>query len=124
MIQKYKKVLLAGLAMSLYAQGLHASPFCAGGQGLPQECIYNDAAECRKNAMRISGLCTVNTAEVHIQPGVGKYCLVYSTLVTMCTYIDRTSCDRDAMRNGAVCIESPSSNVQKDPYLSDPNSKY
>ncbi|HEU5048438.1 MAG TPA: hypothetical protein VFT64_11425 [Rickettsiales bacterium] len=123
-LQKYKGLAVSFLLGSLYASPLYASPFCVSVQGMTPECIYTDVMECRQRAQQLNGLCTPNNAEFHLQPGIGKYCLVYSSRVSNCIYHDRNSCDAEAARNGAVCMESPSSEVQPDPYHQDPNSKY
>ncbi len=124
-MMKYEKILLAAAtAIILYAPALHAAPFCVEKQGMPAECNFYDAVECRKRSEQVSGVCSVNPAEIRLQPGVGKYCVVDSNHVSMCQYADRTSCDNDAVRYGAVCIEYPSADVQPNPYRIDPNSKY
>jgi hypothetical protein len=100
------------LVLDLYSAPLYA------------ECSYYDARECRKRAAQLAGVCAANPDELKLQPGVGKYCLVQSSRVSMCNYADRTSCDNEAVRQGAVCVEFPSGGVQPNPYRLDPNSKY
>lgn len=120
---KYKLLMLS-VAFGLYVAPVLASPFCVSVQGIAPQCIYDDVTQCRQRAQQLNGLCTPNAAEVRLQPGVGKYCLVYSNHASMCNYSDRSTCDADAQRNGAVCMDFPSSEVQENPYRKDPNSKY
>jgi len=122
-MKKYK-VLWLITVISSFASGVHAAPFCVSQQGLNPECIYTDAIECRKRAAQMNGLCYANPAELNLQPGIGKYCVVYSDHTSSCIYTDRTSCDNDAVRNGGLCVEAPNSNVQQDPYSKDRNTTY
>ena len=117
-------MLLLVIASMAYAPALFAAPFCVQKQGLPPDCNYYDAVQCRQRAGQLAGVCAVNDAEIKLQPGIGKYCVVNSSHVSMCDYADRTTCDGDAMRSGAVCVEFPASQVQLNPYKIDPNSKY
>lgn len=121
---KYKKVFLVMAAVSLYAPAVHAAPFCVKKLGMPDECSYYDPAECRKRSAQVSGVCGINSTEIRLQPGVGKYCIVDANHVSMCHYVDRTTCDSDAIKHGAVCVEFPTVGVQPNPYKIDPNSKY
>ena len=123
-MNKYIVFLGMALIAGCYSPVLEAAPFCAEAQGLPKECNYYDATECRKRAAQLNGVCTANPAELQLQPGTGKYCLVDSSRISMCRYADRTTCENDAARQGAVCIEFPSRDVQPNPYRLDPNSKY
>ncbi len=123
-MNKYILLVCVGLVAGLYAPSLYAAPFCVEVQGLPKECNYYDAIQCRNRAAQAAGVCTANAAELQLQPGTGKYCLVDSNRVSMCRYADRTSCENDAIRQGAVCIEFPSGDVQPNPYRLEPNSKY
>jgi len=84
----------------------NAAPICLQTQALGPQCIYYDAAECRKEAGRQGGICSANPKEVRVSPNVGQYCLLTSEHVSLCVYSDRTSCDRDAARQGAVCAYS------------------
>lgn len=113
-----------GLVLALYAHPLLAAPFCVESQGIPPECIYVDAGQCRQRAHEQKGLCVVNPDELTIGTGTGKYCLVDSSRIVQCNYSDFTSCDAEAKKQGAVCIETVTSNIQRDPYQLDPNRKY
>lgn len=123
-MKKYTYIVLLGAAFATYAPALLAAPFCVTKQGLPLDCNYYDAVQCRNRAQQLSAVCTVNEAEITLQPGIGKYCVVNSSRVSMCSYTDRTTCDSDAMRSGGVCVDFPGKKVQPNPYDIDPNSKY
>lgn len=120
-MQNYKKFLLLALLPIFYAQALQAAPFCVQVQGIPPECIYDDAVQCRKRAAELGGLCAPNAAEITIPAGTGRYCIVDSNRIVQCNYVDRTSCNNDAVRGGGACMEAPNQGVQPDPYRQDPN---
>ena len=103
-----------GLAMSR----AFAAPFCVQTEALPPQCLYFDAASCATNARQMHGSCGVNTAELHIAPGLGHYCLVTSGLVSSCVYLDGSSCDVEAKRQHGVCVTEPAraESPPPDPY--------
>jgi hypothetical protein len=84
-----------------------AAPFCVRTQALPPQCIYVDAAQCQNEALRQGGVCTVNSAEVRVNPGIGQYCVVTSSVVSLCAYPDRGTCMAEAARHNGACVEAP-----------------
>jgi hypothetical protein len=84
-----------------------AAPFCIRTQALSPQCIYYDAGQCQTEAFRQGGVCTVNTAEVHLKPGIGQYCMVTSSVVSLCAYADRGTCAAEATRHHGACVEGP-----------------
>lgn len=123
-----KSLYIIGLLLAaamLYAPGVLAAPFCVQAQGIPPECYYDDASQCRKRAAELKGLCVANRAELAVTAfGAGKYCMVDSHRIVQCIYIDRASCDADAARHDAACIDAPVDAVQPDLYKQEPNRKY
>jgi hypothetical protein len=86
-----------------------AAPFCVRNEALPSQCIYYDAQECQKEAIRYNGVCSSNPAELKLVRGYGRYCVVTSGHVSVCQYMDRTSCDRAASQQQGACTEAPAS---------------
>lgn len=121
----YKKLLSMAFILALPAQPAWAAPFCVRSQALPAECLYFDAAQCRRRASELSGFCVANPAELVISSSLNdRYCLVGSNRYTQCLYADRTSCENDAVSANSVCIERPVADIQENPYLLDINRKY
>lgn len=103
----------------------HAATFCLRQQGGQPQCLYDDAAECRRRAAQINGLCTVNPDMIPILPTNGKICLVSSGLAVSCVYIDRGSCEKEAQRRkDSVCVDSTQQGVQTDPHRENPARQY
>ena len=101
-----------------------AAPFCLEARGLTPQCIYYDAAECRKRSFQLAGVCTANLNELTLPAGTGVFCLVNSNRVTQCIYRDRASCENVAGKMNAVCIDNATVGTQPDPYRQDPNRRY
>src|SRR5690242_3270545 len=76
---------IASLLLSA-PQPLLAAPFCVQTQALPPQCMYYDAASCSQRAQQLQGSCAVNPKEVKVSSGLGHYCLLNSSLVSMCIY--------------------------------------
>jgi hypothetical protein len=87
--------------------GGHAAPFCIATESVPPQCIYYDAHDCRKEATRQGGICSVNPNELHVSTNVGQFCLVTSQQVSLCIYLDRGTCDAEAARQHGACVSSP-----------------
>jgi hypothetical protein len=96
----------AALAVLLSSPAL-AAPFCIKSQVLPPQCIYYDAQQCSKEALRQNAVCSTNPAELTLAPGNGKYCVVTSSRVSVCAYADRTTCARDAALQQGTCTDAP-----------------
>ena len=114
----YRFGLLAMLAGVALAAPAHAAPFCVQTEGVPPQCIFVDAGSCAEQARKVNGYCTVNTAELHIEPGLGHYCLLSSGLVSNCYYPDSSSCEAEARRQRGVCVSAPAraESPPPDPY--------
>ena len=95
-------VLLAGMATA------RAAPFCVVVQGLPDECVYVDAAECSSRAARLHGRCGLNpAAPAPLREGHEAYCLVQSSVALSCLYADIAACEHDGNRSNGACVEAP-----------------
>ena len=110
--------LWSTVVFSCFATSAIAAPFCISNQALSPQCNYFDAAECQQAAQAQGGVCTVNTAEVHINPGIGQYCMVTSSVVSLCAYPDRATCQAEAQRHNGACVAAPNIAPAKtpDPY--------
>jgi hypothetical protein len=96
-------VLLTGLA----APGMAlAAPFCISNQALSPLCIYNDPADCQRDATRQQAACSVNMAEVTLPRGIGQYCVVVGSGIAQCIYTDRQTCEAAAKRQHGACSET------------------
>ncbi|HEX2943323.1 MAG TPA: hypothetical protein VHO91_19880 [Rhodopila sp.] len=96
-------ILLAGVAVP----PAMAARYCLRNQIMAPLCIYDDPAECQKDAHRQDAECTVNPNEVRLNPQFGKYCVVTAGGVSDCNYTDMGTCTREAGLKGGACIESP-----------------
>jgi hypothetical protein len=110
-------LLISVIATACVARA-DAAPFCVQTEAVPPECLYFDAASCETRARQMKGQCTVNTAELHVAPGIGHYCLITSGPVTSCLYLDASSCDAEAKRQHGVCVSQPAraESPSPDPY--------
>jgi hypothetical protein len=108
----------------LMPQLASASTFCVRQQGGVPQCLYEDAADCRRRATEINGLCSVNPRLVSITATGGRYCVVTSERATECYYPERAACETEARRKGAVCIDSAAVPAQPDPHGEDPERRY
>jgi hypothetical protein len=98
-------LIAATLLMSgVVAHPAAAAPFCISSQVLPPQCIYVDAEECGREATRQGAVCSANAAELRLTRGVGQYCAVTSTQISICHYADRQSCNVDAARLHGTCV--------------------
>jgi hypothetical protein len=94
-----------------------ASPFCVQVQGLPNQCIYVDGAECQRRAGQMGGICIANEKEIKTPPGPGTFCLAAGGHVVACNYADRQSCNNDAARQHTACIPATTPpGVSVDPF--------
>ena len=98
--------LLAALVL-MTAQTAAAAPYCVQTEAVGPQCLYFDAASCDTRAKQIGGYCSVNTAELHIAPGIGHYCLLTSGNVARCFYPDSDGCNVEARRQHGVCVSAP-----------------
>ncbi len=101
--------LLAGLmlAVSLPSPSALAAPFCLQTETVPPQCIYYDAANCRRDATRQRGFCVVDGQEIALRPGTGAYCLVTGDGASVCDFQDPGPCTQEATRQNAVCVLAP-----------------
>ena len=108
---------LWGAAWLLLAAPAVASPFCVSVQGLPDQCMYVDGAECQRRAGQLGGICTANAKEIATPPGPGAFCLAAGGHVVACNYPDRQTCEDDARRQHTACIQATSPpSVSIDPF--------
>jgi hypothetical protein len=110
-------LFLALLAIPALAMPAWAAPFCVTVQGLPDQCIYVDGAECGRRATQLGGICTANGAEIRTPPGPGLFCLAEGGHAVACVYADRDTCNAEARRRKSTCIPAsapPSGSV--DPF--------
>lgn len=114
-IPKAPAILLSLLALPAPAI---AAPFCIESQALSPLCIYYDADNCRKEADRQGGICSVNANEVKLPINVGQYCLTTSEGASFCVYSDRGACTADAARQHGACTSAPivAPSAAPDPY--------
>lgn len=86
-----------------------ASPFCVTIDGVRTPlCHYEDLDECRRDAARQKGWCSVNTKEFRNLPDTGsRVCLMETSRVVRCLYVDMPSCQLDANRSEGVCFFRP-----------------
>ncbi len=120
-----KIFILMPLCFALAPPKAAAAPFCVQVTGIPAECIYDDAAQCRTRARQLKGTCAANPAELHILRGSARYCLVTSGRATECIYPDYQSCDQDAQRDGqAACLDNPPTAQSPDMFRTEPGRRY
>jgi len=95
-----------------------AAPYCVQTEAITPQCLFYDAASCQARAKQMGGYCSVNTAELHIAPGIGHYCLLTSGNVSNCFYPDAESCEGEARRQHGVCVAVPARDESStaDPY--------
>jgi hypothetical protein len=112
-----KLTLLAMMVLPISRLAI-AAPFCVQTEAVPPQCLYYDAATCNARAKQMSGYCTVNTAELHIAPGIGHFCLLTSGNVSTCLYPDADSCNAEARRQNGLCVAAPARDESPapDPY--------
>ena len=111
----FVRVALVGV-LSLPQTAL-AAPFCMSLLGMSPQCIYYDAAECRKDLGKQGGSCVPNPEQPHAASGSGKYCLITSQGATVCSYLDIDSCDAVAVQQRGACyFDSTGSAGVPNPY--------
>lgn len=95
-----------------------AAPYCVQTEAVGPQCLYFDAASCAVRAKQVGGYCTINSAELHIAPGIGHYCLLTSGNVASCLYANSDSCEEQAKRQHGVCVAAPARDESPapDPY--------
>ncbi|HQT78747.1 MAG: hypothetical protein B7Z80_20620 [Rhodospirillales bacterium 20-64-7] len=96
-------ILLAGVVVP----PAMAAHYCLRNQVIPPICIYDDPAECQKDANRQGAECDVNPNEIHLNAQFGKYCVVTAGGVSDCNYTDPGTCSREAAQKGGACAPSP-----------------
>jgi hypothetical protein len=93
------------------------APFCVTVQGLPDQCVYVDGAECQRRALQLGGICSANAKEIKTPPGPGAFCLAAGGQAVACNYVDRQSCQEDALRQHTACIQATAPpSVSVDPF--------
>jgi hypothetical protein len=107
--------LLLAMAAS---QTAVAAPYCVQTEAIAPQCLYFDPASCDARAKQIGGYCSINTAELHIAPGVGHFCVLTSGNVANCYYSDSDSCHAEAKRQHGLCVSAPARDESPapDPY--------
>ncbi len=115
---------LLALGFMLAAPAAEAGSFCLKLQGQQPQCLYDDAAECRRRANQLNGLCTANPDMLTITATNGQFCLVASAGGVICAWQDRASCDKEAEKKNGVCIDSTVQGVQPDLHRDMPGRLY
>jgi len=96
-----------------------AAPFCIEAKGVPPQCWYYDARECKTEAVKEHARCSINPKETMASGAGGSYCIVDSDKRPVCTFQSWESCeDVAAKKNGAVCFQN-SKEQNNDPYRYD-----
>jgi len=84
-----------------------AAPYCLQTVGIPPQCMFGDVGQCRKEALRVNGVCNVNPREVEFpKTPAGRFCLVQNGPILECRYVDRRTCDVESARRSAICVDS------------------
>jgi hypothetical protein len=111
-----RQALLALIMVASHAAA--AAPYCVQTEAIGPQCLYFDPTSCDVRAKQIGGYCSVNTAELHIAPGIGHFCLLTSGNVANCFYPDNDSCEGEAKRQHGVCVAAPARDESPapDPY--------
>jgi hypothetical protein len=102
-----KRYLLAVALMLGGTSAALAAPFCVNVTGIPQQCLYVDAANCQREASRLGGRCTANPAELMTPVSAARYCLALGGGIMSCVYPAYADCETDAGRLGGACIATP-----------------
>jgi len=102
------------LLLLLPAGPAAAAPYCVASQGVPAQCIHHDVAQCRADARRMKGVCSLNPAEVTLAGGE-NFCVVRNGPAVQCLYPDRRSCERTAGREGGICVDARGGAIRPDP---------
>lgn len=97
-------LLLASLLLA--PRPAEAAPFCLARPDGSRDCVYHDAAECRKLADKGHARCVVNSQEIRLPANPSPYCVVTTYRSVSCWYFDLQSCRRDAVQNGGTCIDT------------------
>lgn len=100
------KVIFSFLAILSFANTVQAATFCVVSAGISPQCLYDDVAQCQKNAGANSA-CTVNPLSKLTYSGNMNYCVVRNSSFAECNYIDRSQCNDEARRGKAICVENP-----------------
>lgn len=107
------------VALAMFAAPAVAAPYCVSVQGIPAQCLYFDANQCRTQAQRSGGSCAVNPVEVTLPAGgTFPYCLSGPGYAS-CRFADRGSCEAEAARQRLSCVESfatGAASAPPDPY--------
>ena len=93
------------LGIAGFADAARSAPFCAIAGPPAQQCVYFDAAECRRAAPGGSAGCVGNPIETWLTQGTQRYCVVRADRAAQCLYINRESCERAAGPT-AACLDS------------------
>jgi hypothetical protein len=98
---------LAALATLAWSASAQAAPYCIQSVGLPPQCLFGDVSQCRREALRVNGVCGLNPKEVLLpKTPAGRFCLVHNGPIVECIYVDRRTCDTESARRSAICVDS------------------
>jgi hypothetical protein len=100
------KQLFSTLVALTVAPACMAAPFCVQTLEVPPRCLYQDPADCAREARQLGGWCTTNAEAVHVPSGPGKYCVVTSSRVVSCLYMDSATCEDEARHQQGACVEA------------------
>lgn len=107
-MRHFRRTFHLAFAVCVLAAPAVAAPYCLRNQVIPPQCIYNDPAQCQREAARQNGECSANLAELHLSAGFGKYCVISPGGASNCNYTDPSSCNRQASVEHGACVEAPS----------------
>jgi hypothetical protein len=102
-----KKLAAAAVILVSTSLSAMAAPFCLAIPGAAPQCMYVDGNQCQADALRQSGACQPNPAEIKMPTSrIGEYCMLLPVGFTHCGYADGIACARDALREHGVCAKS------------------
>ncbi len=113
-------VVAGAVALATLAGPAGAAPYCVAQQGITNQCLYFDPAECKLRASQLGGSCAANPTELSLPTTnpTFPYC-VSGPGYSACKFADRGACEAEAARLGVGCVEGSApaaANAAPDPY--------
>jgi hypothetical protein len=105
-MQNFMRLIFLAVLVLHPISSYASAPFCAEATGMPPQCYYYDASQCRADASKMGGACRVNVETVSLPEGYGNFCLVYSATVSECLYLDFASCETEARQKEGICVRN------------------
>jgi hypothetical protein len=102
--------------LSWFAVPAHAALFCVEAIGISPQCLYDDARQCRQQALRDSGTCLVNPKAVTSTIGGERFCVVTENGLARCIFSDVANCEREAQLGNSVCMRNINPRENQNPY--------